>query len=126
MEAIKQSYRIKASVADVWQALVNPKIIEKWGGGPAKMNEKVGFKFSLWGGDIHGTNKEVVTEKKLVQEWYGGGWSAPSLLTFTLHGDTTETTVDLLQEDVPDAEHKNISDGWKDYYMGPLKKLLEE
>lgn len=126
MEAIKQSYHIKASVADVWQALVNPKIIEKWGGGPAKMNEKVGFKFSLWGGDIHGTNKEVVTEKKLVQEWYGGGWSAPSLLTFTLHGDTTETTVDLLQEDVPDAEHKNISDGWKDYYMGPLKKLLEE
>ncbi len=126
MDAIKQSYHIKASVAQVWQALVDPKIIARWGGGPAKMDKEVGTKFSLWGGDIHGTNKEVVKEKKLVQEWYGGDWPKPSIITFILHGDDSETTVDLLQQDVPDAEHKNISEGWKEYYMGPLKKLLEK
>lgn len=126
MKTIKQTYVIYASVEKVWEALTEPSIIDKWGAGPAKMDNKVGTKFSLWGGDIHGKNIRVIKHKELVQEWFGGEWDKPSIITFTLTEKDGKTTVDLVHVDVPDAEVDDIADGWKTYYMGPLKKLLEK
>jgi len=126
MKTIKQSYSINASVENVWQALVDPKIIDKWGGSPAQMNDKVGTKFTLWGGDIYGKNIKVSQNKELVQEWFGGKWEKPSKVTFTLKEKGGKTEVNLLHEDVPDEEANDIDDGWKTYYLGPLKELLEK
>lgn len=126
MKILKQTYLIDAPIILVWHALVDPMMIEKWGGGPAKMDEKVGTKFSLWGGDIHGTNIKVVKEKKLVQDWFGGKWDKPSKVTFNLSSKGDETQIDLVQTDVPDEEFDDIDDGWKQYYLGPLKSLLEK
>ncbi len=127
MKSLKQTYKIHAQVARVWQALVDPNIIEKWSGGPAIMDENVGTKFSLWGGDIHGTNTKVIKNKFLEQDWFGGQWTGPSKLKFLLKkvSDTT-TEVELVQDDIPDHELDDIDDGWKRYYMGPLKELLEK
>ena len=126
MKTIKQTYVINASSQDVWRALTDPAIISKWGGGPVRMDDKVGTKFSLWGGDIHGTNIEVNKTKKLVQEWIGGDWEKPSLVTFTLTKKGNATEISLLHKNVPDGEVKDISEGWKTYYLGPLKELLEK
>ncbi len=51
--AIEKSYLINAPVSKVWQALVDPNLIEKWGGGPVEMRAEVGAEFTLWG-DYHG------------------------------------------------------------------------
>ena len=67
MKTIHQLYHIHAPIALVWQALINPKVIDQWGGGPAKMSDKK-EKFTLWGGDIWGTNMEVLKEKKLLEQ----------------------------------------------------------
>ena len=56
VKTIRQIYLINSSLEEVWKALTDPKYIDAWGGGPAKMDEKVGTKFELWGGDIHGKN----------------------------------------------------------------------
>ena len=50
MKVIKQTYNIKTPVEKVWQALTDPKVIEKWGAGTAVMDSKEGTEFSLWGG----------------------------------------------------------------------------
>jgi|SRR6185369_3707120 len=126
MKTIKQTYHINAPVEKVWHALVNAKDINEWGGGPADMGDKVGTEFSLWGGDIHGTNKEVVLHKKLVQEWFGGKWDEASHLTFVLTAKNKSTEVELIHENVPDQEAKDIEEGWKDYYMHPLKEFVEK
>lgn len=126
MRTIKQTYKISAPVKDVWQALVDPKIIAKWGGGPAKMDNKTGTKFTLWGGDIFGKNTKVSENKELMQEWFGGDWEKPSKVTFTLKEKDRKTEVKLLQEDVPDEEAEDIDEGWKKYYLGPLKELIEK
>ncbi|MBI2034633.1 MAG: SRPBCC domain-containing protein [Candidatus Levybacteria bacterium] len=126
MKTIKQSYLINASIQDVWQALTDPRVIDKWGGGPAHMDDKVGTKFTLWGGDIHGENVKVVKNKELVQDWYGGKWEKPSKVKFTLIEKGDKTEVNLLHENVPNEEAKDIEEGWKLYYLGPLKKLLEK
>ena len=126
MKTIQQTYRIKAGIDKVWQALTDPKVITAWGGGSATMDEKEGAKFTLWGGDIHGTNTKIVKNKTLAQDWFSGDWEKPSKVTFTLTSKGEETSVDLLHEDVPDKEADDIADGWKKYYLGPLKDLLEK
>lgn len=129
MKMLQQSYSINATLDDVWLALVDPKEIDAWGGGPVKMNEKVGTKFSLWGGSIWGKNIESIHEKKLVQEWYSEEdepWEQPSLVTFTLHKEKTGVRLELAHKDIPDAYEKSIAEGWREYYLGPLKKYLEE
>ena len=126
MKTIVQGYNINASIEKVWEALVNAKEIEGWGGGPAVMDDKESTKFSLWGGDVHGTNIEVEKFKKLVQEWYGGEWKEPSIVTFKLQKLGNSTKLELLHENVPDEEYEDIDQGWKDYYLGPLKSRVEQ
>ena len=126
MKIIKQFYTINSSFNKVWDALVNPKTIDAWGGGPAKMSDEENFEFSLWGGEIFGKNIEVVKNKKLVQDWYGGKWDKPSTLTFILKGNKNKTTVELVQEGVPENEIDDIEEGWKNYYMIPLKEFVEK
>ncbi len=125
LKTIKQNYSIDASSRRVWKALTDPKVIAKWGAGPCKMTEEVGFRFSLWGGSIFGKNIKVEKNKLLSQEWYGGKWDQPSVVTFNLIEKDNKTKVTLVQVDVPDYDEKNIKKGWKDYYMNPLKNLLE-
>ena len=119
-------YKISATVDKVWEALVDPAIINEWGGGPGKMNSKIGTDFELWNGDIYGKNIEVVSKSKLVQEWFGGDWAKPSIVTFTLKKDNSDTILELEQVDVPDDKFEDIESGWDDYYIGPMKQMLEK
>jgi activator of HSP90 ATPase len=126
---IRKRYLIKVRPEKVWRALTDPEIIKMWGAGPAKMNDRAGTGFSLWGGDVWGKNLEVVNpesgEKRLVQEWYGGEWEVPSIVTFKLNADNDCTEIILEHKNVPKSEVNDISAGWDDYYLGPIKNLLE-
>ena len=126
VKTIKKNYTIHASIDKVWKSLVDQDEIEKWGGGPATMSDRPGKLFKLWGGDVFGKNIDVQHFKTLVQQWYGGEWDMPSIVTFSLQkqGDN-KTIVDLVHEDVPDREAKDIDSGWDEYYMTPLKKYVE-
>lgn len=127
MKALRQTYHIKAPVAEVWDALVNPKSIDAWGGGPdVAMDDKEGTEFSLWEGDIYGKNITVKKDKLLVQEWFGGNWDQPSEVTFILHKEKNGTKLEMLQEKIPDSEVDDIEEGWEDYYLGPMKHYLEK
>lgn len=127
MKSLKKTYKIKASKTKVWHALTNPDIIDKWGGGPAKMRGDKAYRFSLWGGDIYGTNTEADLKKGiLVQDWYAGRWDEPSIVTFTLTEKKGLTTLELSHEKIPDEEVKEINKSWDDTYLGPIKDLLEK
>ena len=123
---IKQTYEIDADLDQVWEALTDAKVIDDWGGGPAKMKPEVGFEFEVWGGDIFGKNLEVRPKSRLVQEWWGDAdWAKPSTATFNLTADDEVTTVELIHEGVPEAEVLDFAAGWRDYYLGPMKEYLE-
>lgn len=125
MKTLRQTYKIHAPLNKVWDALINPATIEKWGGGAAKMDGVEGSQFSLWNGDIHGTNTHVVPPSRLEQDWFSEGWDTPSKVVFELSEKGGVTTVVLIHENIPDKELDNIDDGWKSFYLGPIKKLLE-
>lgn len=121
---IKQSYTIKAPASKVWEALTKPALIKKWSGAPAKMSDREGSKFSIWGGDMFGTNLEVVKGKKLVQEWCTKSFK--SRASFTLKGKGKSTVVDLIHSDVPADEYDSYAQGWEDYYLGAIRNMFEE
>jgi len=125
-KTIRKVYKISSSIDKVWQALVDPAVINEWGGGPSKMDSEVGTEFELWNGDIYGKNIEVKDKRKLVQEWFGGDWAKPSKLIFTLKKDVDGTILELEQTNVPDEEFEDIDEGWDEYYLGPIKKMLEK
>jgi uncharacterized protein YndB with AHSA1/START domain len=126
IKTLNLEYRIDAPLSDVWRALTDPKVIDKWGGGPVKMSAKAGAEFSLWGGDIHGKNTKVVPEKLLVQDWMSGKWDEYSKLEFKLSFKDGITTVTLTQAGIPESEFDDVKGGWDSYYMGEIKKLLEK
>ncbi|MGZ7070601.1 MAG: hypothetical protein ACXVHN_07260 [Methanobacterium sp.] len=47
------------------------------------------------------------------------------MATFTLKREDDETILELVQEDVPDEDANDIDGGWDEYYLGPMKKMLE-
>jgi uncharacterized protein YndB with AHSA1/START domain len=123
---IHKTYVIDAPVEAVWAALTDPAVIERWGGGPVVMAPKSGSAFSFWDSDIHGTVLEVDPPRSMLQEWYGGDWLEPSYARFALHPDPSGgTRLELDHTGVPDDEADDFDDGWDEYYLGPLKELLE-
>lgn len=126
MPVIKQQYEMDATPEEVFDALVNPDTIQTWSGDEAKMGPGVGDAFVLWGGQMFGTNIEVVKNKKLVQEWCYDQWDAPSKVTFTIKPKGKKTIVELLHEDVPEKSLKSIDEGWDSYYLGAMKDMFEE
>lgn len=124
---IKKTYTFKANIGDVWDALTDPFMILAWSKYPATMSEQPGAEFSLWEGDVHGTNIEVIPRQKLVQNWFGGDWDAPSIVTFTLRkgDDGYGTILDLEHTGVPSDERANFERGWDEYYIGPIMELLQ-
>jgi len=124
---IHKTYVIDATREEVWAALTDPKVIERWGGGPVAMGAQPGFAFRFWDGDIHGTVRTVDPDRSMLQEWYGGEWDEPSFVCFTLTDEPSGgTRVKLDHTNVPADEAADFDAGWDAYYMGPLKELLEK
>ena len=126
MPTIEQKYEMDATPEQVFDALVNPEVIQVWSCDEAKMSAEVGGDFMLWGGQMFGKNLEVVKNKKLVQEWCYDQWEAPSKVTFTLKPKGRKTIVELLHEDVPERSLKSIDEGWDAYYLGAMKEMFED
>lgn len=118
-------YETKAPIYSVWEALIDPDAIERWSGAKAKMSDKEGAKFSLWAGDIYGTNTKIVEPTEIWQDWYSGDWATPSKVIIRLSETDTGTTIELEHTDVPEAEKENIKKGWQEFYFEPLIRLVE-
>lgn len=122
---IKQTYEVDLSLSQTWAALTDQEMISQWSGAPATMEAKEGAEFSLWGGDIHGTNTKVVPNERLEQDWYGGEWDKPSKVVFRLEAVGKElTNIHLTHTDLPKGEEEEFAEGWEDYYLGVIGKLV--
>jgi activator of HSP90 ATPase len=126
MAVIEKSYVINASAEDVFEALVNPELIQIWSGDEAKMSADIGAEFKLWGGQMFGKNLEVIPNKKLVQEWCYEQWNEPSKVIITIKSKGKSSVVTLAHEDVPDKSFNSISDGWDTFYFGAIQDMLEK
>ncbi len=120
MKTINQTYELNATPTVIFEALTDPAIIEQWSGAPAKMEANRKTNFSLFGGQVEGTNLEVIPNQKLVQKW-----PHDTKVTITLAANDAGTTVELLHEDIPGSEAEELfNQGWKNHYFGPLQTFF--
>lgn len=126
-KTVKQSVTLGASSHDIYEALMDSAKHAQFTGGEAKINRKVGGKFTVFDGYSEGVNIELVPNKKIVQTWRAGDWPEGhySKVTFSLKEVESGTRLTFTQIGVPEEYYEDISQGWRDYYWAPMKKMLE-
>lgn len=125
MKDFKYTLAITASPEEVFTALTNPFQIELWSGYPADMKAEAGYVFSLWEGDIAGVNLEVQPNRLLSQEWFFGEQEERSIVRIELKKSGVQTTLTLTHTNIPDDVYEEITEGWREYYLGSVKNMLE-
>lgn len=124
--SIEQTYDIKASREEVWRALTDPKEIAEWSGAGAYFIPQPGAKYTLWNGDISGQVLKAEPPALLSQTWQPKDWTrTDSVVTFMLGQSKDGTKVVLLHENVEDSDYDGTNEGWDQYYLGAIKKMLE-
>ena len=125
---IKQTVTFKVVPHEVYDAIMDSKKHAKFTDGPATISRKVGGKFIIYGGDINGTNLELIPDRKIVQSWRYSDWpeSHYSKATFLFKAIPAGTRLIFTQTGVPQDKYEDISQGWRDYYWEPMKAMLEK
>lgn len=126
MKDFKKYFILNTEPEILYSALTNAATIQLWTGEKAIMEAIEGSEFSLWEGNICGKNISFVPDKKIVQEWYFGEQSEPSIVTIILHKDKSKTSVELRHTNIPDEDFENITNGWTENYFGALQSFYEE
>lgn len=125
MKDFKKYYTLPVPPEEVYLALTNPATIQLWTGEKATMSTEPGSEFSLWEGNISGTNISFEENKSIVQQWYFDQ-EEPSIVTFKLHPHKNGTSVELRHTNIPDEEYDEIIDGWNETYFASLDEFYEE
>jgi activator of HSP90 ATPase len=127
-KTVKQTVTFKASLHDVYEALMDSKKHAKFTGDRASISRKVGGKFSVFDSYSEGTNLELVPDKKIVQTWRASDWQEGhySKVTFLLNETVGGTRLAFTQTGVPAEQYDDITQGWRDYYWAPMKEMLEK
>ena len=111
----------------VMQLLTDDRLIRKWSGGEAILENKVGGKFEMFDGWVTG---EVTKSggNELAYTWKASDWSAdakPSEVHYLLKPDEAGTKVVLKHTGFPnEKERDSHKSGWTDFFFDPLEDFI--
>ncbi len=121
---------IRSSLVDVFRAMTVSKVIDDWGGGPARVQPRVNGKYSLWDGEMSGLIKEIDFPHRLSYTLREASWDSSqldSLVAWELEEGPRGTRLTLRHSGLPTRRIREIhNEGWGEYYLGPLKAYLEK
>jgi activator of HSP90 ATPase len=126
LTALRQEVTIDASPSRIYKALLSSKQFAAFTGMAAKIDDKPGGAFTMFGGLILGRNVELVPDKRIVQAWRPANWNPGvySIVKFELMADGPKTTLVLDHTGFPTGEYDSLSSGWETHYWAPIKKFL--
>lgn len=126
MLRIEQSYQIKAAPERVWAALTDPVLQRKWSGQTSKYDARVGGAYKLFGDYVRGKIVECEPPTRLAQTWKPSDWTIDdSVVSFTLKKVRGGTRLDLVHENVQPEDYEGTREGWNQFYVGAIKRMLE-
>jgi activator of HSP90 ATPase len=125
---IRQSVSFKVNPHKVYEALMDSRKHSEFTDSQAKISPEIGGKFSVYDGEIEGVNLELVPDQKIVQSWRYSDWPKDyySQATFSLKEVPGGTRLTFSQTGVPEEFYDDVRQGWRDYYWGPMKEMLEK
>lgn len=121
---ISQTVTVLADTESVYAAFLNARAHAAFTGSPATGSARVGGKFTAWDGYISGVHRELVKNRRIVQDWQTTGWpdGAPaSTLDLRFKPVKGGTEVRMVHSNVPAEHAASLRQGWIDYYWKPLK-----
>jgi activator of HSP90 ATPase len=121
--AINQNADFAIAPARVYQLLTDEKQFAAMSGAPAKIENKEGGTFSLFGGAILGRNIELAEGKRVVQAWRDAAWAPGffSVVRFQLSASGSGTHLMFDQAGYPESDRASLVAGWKSHYWDPMK-----
>ena len=123
---IRHTVRFAVPPRAIYGALMDSRQHRAFTGAPAKIEPRVGGRFTAWGPHLSGITVELVKDKRIVQAWRAENWPAGhySIATFELKRAGSGTLLIFTQAGVPAKNLKGINAGWKTHYWQPLKKFF--
>jgi len=107
----------------LYQCLVDDQRLSFFTQSAAQMERKEGGRFSLFGGQITGTNVTLEENKKIVQKWRFQSWPAEhySTVNIQLVPNDRTTVVTLEQTDVPSSDFERTKGGWEQFFWSRIR-----
>ena len=127
-KTIRQTVTIRAPPHDIYEALLDSRQHSAFTGGAAKVNRRIGGKFTVFDGWGHGKIAELEKDAKIVDTWRTEDFAddAPDTkVSFTIRPRGEGSRLTMVHSGVPDDEYAELTRGWIDYYWKPLKVYLE-
>lgn len=125
---IKHFLYFTAPPAEIYQLLMDQNAHAAFSGSPAKIDPRVGGKFSVFNGEITGVTTELEPSSLVVQDWRGADWPAGTTsrvrFSFKPHRDGRGCALRLTQTGVPADKAEQIDSGWRSYYWEPMAEYV--
>ena len=115
---------LPAKASEIYKAWLTTQGHGAMTGNPAKVNGKVGGKFSAWDGYIFGSTLELEPDRRIVQAWRTSEFpdNAPdSHLEVLLEETKGGTKVTLTHTNMPKDQVESYRQGWEDFYFKPMR-----
>lgn len=119
---------LPAQPAQIYKAWLSTKGHSEMTGSPAKVNGRVGGKFTAWDGYIFGTTIELKSNERILQAWRTTEFpeDAPdSRLEISFEESGGGTRVTLTHTNMPKDQIANYRQGWEDFYFQPMSEYFE-
>jgi activator of HSP90 ATPase len=131
--SIHQEAVINASPGQIYEYLTSGETFTAATGLPARLSDRAGEAFSLFGGRVEGRQIELVPGERVVQAWRFGSahpdvWEPGvySIVRFTLRpeGDGTRLVID--HGAIPPEWEDHIEGGYPTFYRDPMMRYFGE
>ena len=120
----KVSVEVPATPEAVFKAWLSSKGHAAMTGSPAKVEPRVGGKFSAWDGYISGTTLVLKPYSRIVQSWRTGEFAEAdpdSKIELVLEAIEGGTRLTLSHTEIPPGQAASYEAGWKEWYFEPMR-----
>ena len=124
---IRQSVTLNASPEELYETFLDSRKHAAVTGAPAKINRKVGGRFTAFNGQLRGRTLLVEPKRLIVQAWRSNQWKPEdpdSILVLRFSKVAQGGRIDLVHVNLPAGDHKGVTGGWRTYYWKPWKSYL--
>jgi len=126
-KAIQQTVFLKASPSELFDSFLDSRRHSAITGAPAKINRRIGGSFTAFGGQLRGRTLLILPKRMIVQAWRSRHWKAKdpdSILVLSFDKAPGGGRIDLTHANVPQHDHRGVTEGWPLYYWKPWKDYL--
>ncbi|MGH2913485.1 MAG: SRPBCC domain-containing protein [Solirubrobacteraceae bacterium] len=127
--SIHQEAVVDATPAQVYAVLTDGVKFAAATGMPARVRDREGEQFALFGGRVEGRQIELVPGERVVQAWRFGGehpdtWDAGvySVVRFTLKPEGKATKLVIDHHGIPSEWQDHIASGYPTFYADPIAR----